>query len=362
MSPEVVASAAYQIGRGAKYEREKLRQDDLDKFNAQMRQRSLESAKQYALEKQRLSSEERYRQDLMSIRWQEMMNQNAQFLAQLQQAREMAVMNQEARLQEQLLRNKGFLDQIAFREKLRKANEPEYTPAQRRMMEELQAGEDWVRQKVLSGEWSEEEGKKAMDQLFMSRFGIQPPEKPEDLSPEVQFYKNLVVDKDTGDRYLWDGRAWKNIDEERKKRALEELELKRSAASDLLRYRLTFYKEMLTSVNPSTGEPFTREEVDAIWKDVVGETYGERTELEKPVETRQELQSPTMAIDPIYEEKAPAYVRRMAVLQRPEEATPEVIADIYTKLAYENLGKNARPDDVAREAIRLAKIDGWDVQ
>lgn len=300
------------------------------------------------------------------------------FQMQMQHQAQQAEMNRRAHIASQAMAQGGDLARMVEQNELLKDRVRfEFTERQKREFDKIANDMAYVNQQVTSGRWTPEQAEYAKRQLESKMMGIQPqPAIDDQPKPSDIFQRNIVQDPLSKKRFLLNGNKFEPLD---------------SKTPITLKDFSNLYANVSTSLSKTTEDgtiiPADPAQVAAEVSKIVTAykmmvSQFDITE-DKAMQNRQAMQelmekmkqggaipaegmgigqpSPERSINPLSDERAPGYVKRMALLKSPEEATPDLILDTYTKYAKEKLGQQATWKEVAKEAVRLAREDGWKI-
>lgn len=91
---------------------------------------------------------------------------------------------------------------LQAQERLRKNITWQYSEAQKRQMEHINNGINWIRGEVTAGRWTAKDGEQAEQQLEKKRYGILPlPFYDDTATPQERYESGTVTDRTTGAKY-----------------------------------------------------------------------------------------------------------------------------------------------------------------
>jgi hypothetical protein len=297
-------------------------------------------------------------------------------------------------MQMQTAAHSQYMDRMAFQDELTKGRiQFEYTEQQKREMEKNAQGIAWVQNQVASGQWTPEQGQKAIRQLEAKLLGIQPVPSYDDTPTGMDiFRKNLIIDPETGNRFFLEGggrlrplddalqigfsdfaklyqeigKAMATMDADGNIITADPKRVTEAVMSIIAGYN------MLRKAN--MDDPQDQQAASAGYNQRMGMPQGSGAYMQQmgipedagyvpepgPSQSQQPQQAVLEHFEEIMNSQTVSPKAKAELLKRhPERATLELLGDIYGRIVLDELGKNAGYAQFEKRFKELLKQDGW---
>jgi hypothetical protein len=291
---------AYGTGQGVRNVREQQRQDDLAKFNAQLRL-------SYAGLNTRLYDNHHARELRRDLTGQDIAykqgrddtyTRNRQVLTQMgiDANRESQLLAQQGRLDLVDEQSRQYTEQIEAKDRLdRERSRWEYSELQMKEKEKIDQGRAWVSQEFAAGRFTQQEVDSFNHQLDAREHGILPMRKySNEPTPDEIMAQRISVDPETGDKlYIEPNGRIKNLTVER-----QQIELKKLELAEQLRIKrqdayakayIETYKALTSKDSMGNEKMPTAAEVTAVLQGMYPELDIQQSDIEQETEPQGSL-------------------------------------------------------------------------